>query len=88
MGAEHFLTGARDFNNPYAQQIWRQGAYTPEQYLFGFGMGFGIGGAMGGGAHFLRGGRRQLGAGACRTRPSACRLRNPGAMGARPSSPF
>jgi hypothetical protein len=55
MGAEHFLTGARDFNNPYAQQIWRQGAYTPEQYLFGFGMGFGIGGAMGGGAHFLRG---------------------------------
>lgn len=55
MGSEHLLTGARDFDNPAAQQIWRRGAYTPEQYLIGFGMGFGIGGAMGGGAHFLRG---------------------------------
>lgn len=55
MGIEHAYTGTRDFSNPYAQQIWRRGAYTPEQYLLGLGMGFGIGGGLGAGSYFLRG---------------------------------
>jgi hypothetical protein len=55
MGTEHFLTSARDFDNPAAQSIWRRGAYTPSQYLMGFGMGFGMGGVMGAGGHFLFG---------------------------------
>jgi hypothetical protein len=53
MGTEHILTSARDFDNPSAQAIWGRGAYTPGQYLMGFGMGFGMGGALGAGGHFL-----------------------------------
>ncbi|SMF03145.1 protein of unknown function [Tistlia consotensis] len=53
MGSEHFLTSQRDFANPAAQAIWGRGAYTPEQYLEGFGMGFGMGAGFGAGGHFL-----------------------------------
>jgi hypothetical protein len=53
MGTEHFLTSQVDFSNPAAQSIWGRGAYTPTQYLEGFGTGFAFGGAFGAGGHFL-----------------------------------
>jgi hypothetical protein len=53
MGSEHLLTSARDFDNPYAQDIWGRGAYTPEEYLLGGALGIGGGATMGAGFAWL-----------------------------------
>ncbi len=48
MGTEHIVTAFKDYENPYAQAIWRQGAHSPGEYLRNAAIAFGLGALLGG----------------------------------------